>query len=87
VAVVITACVITAAMKISTVISTLMNDVRPTLVGAVVPVVIGAVISILVAPVVRIMISPGIISSGAGNMSVIVIVSSLGRSNYRYRQK
>jgi hypothetical protein len=55
--------------------------VRPTLVGAVVPVVIGAVISILVAPVVRIMISPGITSSRAGNMSVIVIVSSLGRSN------
>jgi hypothetical protein len=38
-------------MKISTVVSTLMNAVRPILVGAVVPVVIGAVISILVAPV------------------------------------
>jgi hypothetical protein len=81
VAVVITACVITAPMKIRTVVSTVMNAVRPGLVGAVVPVVIGAVISILVAPVVRIMISPGITSSRAGDMSVIVIVSSLGRSN------
>jgi hypothetical protein len=53
--VVITACVITVAMKTSTVKSTLMSAVRPTLVVAVISVVKGAVVSILVAPVVRIM--------------------------------
>ena len=80
-AVVITACVKTATMKISAVISTLIRAVGATLVGAVIPVAIGAVISILVAAMVRIMIDPRIISSGAGDVIVIVIVSSLGRSN------
>ena len=76
---VIAARVITATMKISAVVSTLIGA----LVGAMVPVAIGAVISILVAAVVRIMISPGVTSSGAADVSVIVvvIVPSLGRSN------
>ena len=76
-AVVIAACVITTTMKISAVISALISAVGATLV----PIVIGAVISILVGAVVRIMISPGITSSGAGDVIVIVIVSSLGGSN------
>ena len=82
-AVVIAARVITATMKISAVVSTLIGAVIATLVGAVVPVAICAVISILVAAVVRIMISPGVTSSGAADVSVIVvvIVPSLGRSN------
>ena len=88
-AVVITACVKTATMKISAVISTLISAVRAslvsavrtTLVGTVRATLVGAVISILVGAVVRIMISPGITSSGAGDVIVIVIVSSLGRSN------
>jgi hypothetical protein len=89
VAVVITARVKTATMKISAVISTLISAVRAslvsavrtTLVGTVRATLVGAVISILVGAVVRIMISPGITSSGAGDVIVIVIVSSLGRSN------
>jgi hypothetical protein len=84
VAVVIAACVITAAMKISALISTLVSTVRATLVGAVrvtlvgavIPVAVGAVISILVTAVARIMISPGITSSGAGDVRLIVVVSS-----------
>ncbi len=67
VAVVITACVITATTKRRAVIATLI--------GAVVSIVIGTVISILVAAVVRIMIRPGITSSGAGD--VIIVISSL----------
>ena len=88
-AVVITARVKTATMKISAVISTLISAVRAslvsavrtTLVGTVRATLVGAVISILVGAVVRIMISPGITSSGAGDVIVIVIVSTLGRSN------